>query len=81
MRFLDVNAYDMQLKYLKEASNKQLTSIVLPSMSKIGRQNFKRLTFPKRTQDFDVELEYKSLPNRLIRCYILFIVSAANMLP
>ncbi|KIO24390.1 hypothetical protein M407DRAFT_15428 [Tulasnella calospora MUT 4182] len=63
MRFLDVNAYDMQMKYLKEGSNKQLTSVVLPSMSKLGRQNFKLLTFPKRTQDFEVELEYKSLPN------------------
>ncbi|KAG8908730.1 lumenal Hsp70 protein [Tulasnella sp. 408] len=63
MKFLDVNAYDMQMKYFKEGSNKQFTSVVLPSMSKLGRQSFKRLTFPKRSQDFEVELEYKSLPD------------------
>lgn len=66
MKFLDVNAYDMQMKYFKEGSNKQFTSVVLPSMSKLGRQNFKRLTFPKRSQDFEVELEYKSLPDRSV---------------
>ncbi|KAG8986711.1 lumenal Hsp70 protein, partial [Tulasnella sp. 427] len=63
MRFVDVNAYDMQMKYVTEGSNKQMTSIILPSWSKMGRQHFKRLTFPKRSRDFDVELEYKSLPN------------------
>lgn len=60
MRFQDLGSYDVQLRYLKENSTKELVSPILSSKSKTGASHAKKLTFPKRTKDFAVTVAYKN---------------------
>lgn len=66
MRFQDLGSYDIQLRYLKEASTKGLVSTILTSKSKTGAANAKKLTFPKRTKDFKVTVAYKNPGSLLV---------------
>ncbi|KAG8984460.1 lumenal Hsp70 protein [Tulasnella sp. JGI-2019a] len=62
MRFQDLGAYDVQLKYRKENSAKELASSVFTPRSKVGTTNGKKLTFAKRTEDFGITVAYKNNP-------------------
>lgn len=59
MKFQDVSGSDIQVRFIKEGGDKPITSVVLPEKSKYGMNHAKRLTFPKRSQDFSVIVGYK----------------------
>lgn len=60
MRFQDLGSYDVQLRYAKEDSRKELVSSILTPKSKVGVLHAKKLTFPKRTKNFEVVVSYKN---------------------
>ncbi|KAG8889026.1 lumenal Hsp70 protein [Tulasnella sp. 332] len=85
MRFQDTGAYDVQLKYRKESSSKELLTPVFTPRSRVGATSGKKLTFPKRTDDFAVTVSYKNMvrpdfPEDIMKVHFLDVADAlANM--
>ena len=59
MTVQDIGAWDINLTYGKEFTDKTIVTAVLAPKSKVGQRHYKKLAFPKRTVDFTISVAYK----------------------